>query len=359
MLFRSTEKQVIVRAEDLDQNGWLLNCRNCTIDLKTGAAREHSPADMLTRRIGVTYDPKAKAPRWLKFLGRIMRDDQEMIDFLQRAIGYTLTGDVSEQCLFFLYGHGRNGKSTFIETMLKLLDEYAIKTPTETLMMRDNKAATNDLARLYGMRAVVAKETDEGQRLAEAVIKDLTGGDKITARFLYQEFFEFRPSHKLWMYGNHKPIVRGSDLGIWRRIRLIPFAVTIPEDERDPTLHWRLEEELPGILNWALEGCLKWQREGLGNPKVAKVATEEYREEMDVLGEFLQECCVIAPDGRLTAAQLYTEYSAWCSQMGERPISKRALGLRMKERGFTQHRDGTARMWEGVKLRSKSESTPM
>lgn len=354
-----TEKKVIVRAENLDQNGWLLNCLNYTIDLKTGTAREHSPADMLTRRIGVAYDPKAKAPRWQKFLERIMRGDAEMVEFIQRAIGYTLSGDVSEQCLFFMFGHGRNGKSTFVETLLKLMDEYAIKTPTETLMMRDNKAATNDLARLYGMRAVVAKETDEGQRLAEAVIKDLTGGDKIAARFLYQEFFEFRPTHKLWMYGNHKPIVRGSDFGIWRRIKLIPFAVTIPEAERDPALPWRLEEELPGILNWAIEGCLKWQKHGLGTPKVIQAATEEYREEMDVLGEFLQECCVTAPDGRLTAALLYQEYNSWCSQMGERAISKRALGLRLKERGFTQYRQGPARMWEGLKLRSKDEVIPL
>ncbi len=354
-----TEKKIIARAEDLDRDGWLLNCNNCTIDLRTGKARDHNPADMITRRIPVTHDPKAKAPMWLKFLRRIMGDDAEMVEFLQRAVGYTLTGDVGEQCLFFTFGYGRNGKSTFVETLLKLLGEYAIKTPTETLMVRDRKGPSNDLARLYGMRVVVAKELDEGQRFDEAMIKDLTGGDKIPARFLYQEYIEFSPTHKLWIYGNHKPVVRGSDFGIWRRIKLIPFAVTISEAERDPALPWKLEAELPGILNWAIEGCLKWQRDGIGSPKAIADATEEYRDEMDILGEFLRECTAAAPDGRVHASTLYNVYISWCAQWGERAMSKRAFGLRLKERGYKQYRQGPARMWLGVKITSKDEPIPM
>lgn len=357
-----SEKRVSIRPEKLDTRDWLLNCKNVTVDLKSYTASgkfqtyEPDPKDLLTRRLEVVYDPKAKAPHWVKFIHRIMGGDQEMITYLQRAMGYSLTGDVGEQCLFFMIGTGKNGKSTFIETLLTLLGEYAIKTPTETLMSRDRSGVPNDVARLAGKRLVVARETDESQRLAEATVKDLTGGDVIVARYLYQELFEFRPTHKLWMYGNHKPLVRGTDEGIWRRIRLIPFMVTITEAERDPHLTQKLRDELPGILNWALEGCLEWQLNGLGEPAKVRDATQTYRSEMDVLGEFFSETCEIKPSQWVTARALYMTYSQWCEEMGERPLSQRAFGLRLKERGFQQDRGANGvRLWKGIGFPKKSE----
>ncbi|MCC6976273.1 MAG: bifunctional DNA primase/polymerase [Anaerolineae bacterium] len=350
-----SEKRVAIRPEKLDTRDWLLNCKNATVDLQSAGASgkfrtyDPDPHDLLTRRLDVVYDARAKAPHWLKFINRVMGGDQEMIAYLQRAMGYSLTGDVGEQCLFFMIGTGKNGKSTFIETLLTLMGEYAIKTPTETLMSRDRSGVPNDVARLAGKRLVVARETDESQRLAEATVKDLTGGDVIVARYLYQELFEFRPTHKLWMYGNHKPLVRGTDEGIWRRIRLIPFMETITEAERDPYLPARLRDEMPGILNWALEGCLEWQVSGLGEPAKVREATQIYRSEMDILGEFFSETCEIKASQWVTARDLYRAYSQWCDEMGERPISQRALGLRLKERGFQPERgaNGT-RAWKGI-----------
>lgn len=346
-----TEKTIAVKPDALDGNHWLLNCRNMTIDLRTGQAAAHDPKNLISRRLEVDYDPRATCATWVKFLRVVMAGDDDMIEFLQRAVGYTLTGDVGEQSLFFMIGTGKNGKSTFIETLISLMGEYTVKTPTETLMNREGKGVPNDVARLKGMRMVVARETEEGQRLAEAVIKDLTGGDRIVARFLHQEFFEFTPTHKLWMYGNHKPLVKGTDEGIWRRIRLIPFTVTIPPEGRDPNLTEKLRAELPGILNWALDGCRKWQAHGLNDPKRIREATADYRSEMDVLAEFIRESCELSPNAVATAHALYKQYSSWCEDVGERAMSKRQLGLRLQERGFKPHKGTTGtRTWLGIGL---------
>lgn len=346
-----TEKTIAVKPDALDGNHWLLNCRNMTIDLRTGQAAAHDPKNLISRRLEVDYDPRATCATWVKFLRVVMAGDDDMIEFLQRAVGYTLTGDVGEQSLFFMIGTGKNGKSTFIETLISLMGEYTVKTPTETLMNREGKGVPNDVARLKGMRMVVARETEEGQRLAEAVIKDLTGGDRIVARFLHQEFFEFAPTHKLWMYGNHKPLVKGTDEGIWRRIRLIPFTVTIPPEGRDPNLTEKLRAELPGILNWALDGCRKWQAHGLNDPKRIREATADYRSEMDVLAEFIRESCELSPNAVATAHAIYKQYSSWCEDVGERAMSKRQLGLRLQERGFKPHKGTTGtRTWLGIGL---------
>lgn len=352
-----TERRISIRPEALDANTWLLNCRNGVIDLRTFEFKEHDPQLLITKRVNVDYDKRAKCPTWVKFIKRVMGNDDEMVDYLQRALGYTLTGDVGEQCLFFMIGTGRNGKSTFIETLITLMSEYTVKLPTESLMARSGTGIPNEIARMKGMRLVVARETDENQRLAEATVKDLTGGDTITARFLNQEWFDFKPSHKLWMYGNHKPLIKGTDAGIWRRIRLIPFTVTIPIEERDPSLPFKLEAEMSGILNWILEGCKQWQQHGLGDPLAVKRATAEYREEMDVLAEYISERLVPKHDGKLTAKTLYADYSQWCEGMGEKPLTQRVLGLRLKERGYSTARDTNTRYWSGIVLKSKDLST--
>jgi putative DNA primase/helicase len=344
-----TEKEISVSAEELDAGKWLLNTRNCTIDMEKWEVSDHDREQLLTRRLNFDFDMKAKCPTWERFIKRIMGDDMELVTYLQRAVGYTLTGDTSEQCMFFMYGGGKNGKSTFVEVLMTLMKEYTVKTPSDTLMQKDRGSVSNDIARLAGKRLVVASETDEGQRLSESALKDLTGGDKITARYLHHEFFEFWPSFKLWMFGNHKPLVRGTDAGIWRRIRLIPFTVTITKEEQDSHLREKLEGELPGILNWALLGLRDWQKNGLGEPHAVREATAEYRSEMDVIGTFIAD--ITKPEGTISIPALYQFYENWCSDNGERALSQRVFGLRLKERGILQKRvTGGSRVWSGISV---------
>ena len=345
-----------VQPAELDFDPSLLNVENGTINLKTGKLQPHRQEDLITKIAPVEYDPEAKCPLFDKFLDRMMGENEDLKRFLQKAVGYSLTGDTSEQCLFMLHGAGQNGKSTFIETIRALQGDYARQTEFATFLANDrgNDRVRNDLARLDGARFVSAVEAEPGQRLSEVVVKQITGSDKIAARFLYQEFFEFVPQFKLFLATNHKPDIRGTDLAIWRRVRLIPFAVTIPENERDNHLLDRLKAELPGILNWALDGCLDWQEDGLRVPREVEVATSEYREEMDPIASFIEEHCVLGPDNQNSAAILYKSYMGWCDEEGERPITKKAFGMRLSERGFEQIRinttEGQVRGWKGLSL---------
>jgi putative DNA primase/helicase len=337
------EPGVYVRHTELNANPWLLNVMNGTLDLQTGELRPHRREDAITKISPVVYDPGATCPLWLSFLRRIL-PDPALRAFIQRAAGYSLTGLTIEQCLLFLFGTGANGKTTLIETLMGLLADYAQKAPTDMLMTRLGGSIPNDIARLPGARLVVAAEIESGRQMAESMVKDLTGGDTMVARFMRQEFFEFRPTHKLWMYGNHKPIIRGTDDGIWRRIHLVPFLVTIPEAEKDPGLVKRLNAELPGILKWAVDGCLAWQEKGLGIPSAVNQATGKYRAEMDVLGRFLGDCCHLEPRARVTKAALYEAYERWGGD-----LTKRKFGDALRERGFEDGRgSGNVAIWKGI-----------
>jgi putative DNA primase/helicase len=332
----ASELGIPAKPAEFDRDPWLLNCQNGILDLRTGELQPHDPGALMTKIAGTDYDPAAQAPIWQAFLERIFNGNQELISFLQRAAGYSLTGNTGEQCLFFAYGIGANGKSTFNGALQAALGDYAVKTPTDTLMLKyGDTNATNDQARLAGARAVFAAELAEGKRLNEPLVKDLTGGDIITARFLHKEFFEFTPVFKLWIYGNHKPIIRGTDEGIWRRIKLIPFMVTIPEGERDLGMPDKLRGELAGILAWAVRGCLAWQREGLRIPAEVTEATADFRAEQDTLATFLAECCVINPLASVTAGELYAEYKNWATESGLDPMSKITLSRRLAERGYS------------------------
>lgn len=344
------ETGIPVIPDELDADPSLLTVNNGTLDLRTGMLRPHDPADFITKLAPVDYDPEAEAPIWTAFLNRIMADNETLIAFLQRAVGYSLTGDVGERVLFFLYGCGANGKSTFLEAIRAMAGDYGLRTPTETLMIKRHGAIPNDVARLKGARLVTAAESDEGKRLAEAVIKDLTGGDTIAARFMRAEWFDFRPQCKIWLATNHKPEVRGTDKAIWDRIRLVPFEVIIPEAEQDKRLVEKLKKELGGILAWAVRGALEWYKHGLGIPAEVTAATAGYREEMDTLGAFMVDRCVLKPTAQGTAKALYNAYKSWCEGNGERLISKRAFGLRLAERGFKRYSDGRARSWIGIGL---------
>lgn len=341
-----------VTPETLDAQPWLLNTDSGTVDLKTGELRPHDRGDLLTKIAPVTYDPDARCPRFLAFLDRIMEGKTDAITFLQRAIGYSLTGSTVERIILILYGEGKNGKSTLLEVIRALLGDYARRTPTETLLVNRHQNVPNDVARLQGIRFVSASEAEEGQRLAEAKVKDLTGGDTVTARFFYGEFFDFAPTFKLWLSTNHKPVVRGTDHAIWDRIKLVPFLVRIPQEEQDPHLKEALIAEGPGILQWAIQGCLDWQRDGLGEPESVRQATAAYRSEMDVIGAFLGDRCELGRALSVTAKDLYAAYTKWCDETGEKPLTQTAIGRRLTERGLDQARDMSSRMWIGISLKS-------
>jgi putative DNA primase/helicase len=289
-----------------------------------------------------------------------MAGNSHLIGFLQRAVGYSLTGDTSERVLFILYGTGANGKTTLLETIRYALGDYALRTPVITLMSRRGDAVPNDVARLKGARLVSASEFEEGRRLAEGLVKDLTGGDTVSARFMRAEWFDFKPECKVWLGTNHKPLIRGSDNAIWDRIRLIPFNVRIPEQEQDKHLAQKLQLEAAGILAWAVQGCLQWQESGLDNPSEVSDATQTYRNEMDILADFIEDCCVENPKAEVTVKALHQAFVEWCDRNGEKPMTKTKLGLRLKEKGFTPGRQtgSTARVWKGIGLLSQGAESP-
>ena len=352
-MIKLARSEVPVLQCNLDKDGWLLNTLSGTVDLRTGELKPHNPSDLISKLAPVGYDLDAKCPAWIKFLNEIFDGNAELIRFVQRAVGYSLTGDTSEQCLFILYGSGANGKSTFIETVRALLGDYARQADSSAFLVRRNDTATNDLARLSGARFVSASETGIGRSFNEVIIKQLTGGEPITARFLYGEFFEFLPVLKIWMATNHKPTIKGTDDGIWRRIRLIPFNVTIPQNRQDPQLIAKLQDELPGILNWALKGCLAWQTERLSEPDAVANSTADYRQEQDQLGPFFDDCCAFDESSEVMTADLWTAYKTWCESSGEKPVNTKTMAAGLRSRGCQSGRDSNGRLWKGLALKKQ------
>lgn len=348
-----SEPGVPLAPSELDKDDMLLGVANGVVNLRDGTLREARREDYITKRAPVAYDRKASAPLWRAFVERITGGDASLAAYLQRVAGYCLTGQTVEQCLFVLFGLGANGKSTYLNTLRAALGEYAAVTDVQTWMTRDRQGPSNDLAALRGARTVISSETEEGQRFAEVLVKLATGGDSLKARFLYGEFFEFRPVFKLLIAANHKPVIRGDDHAIWRRIRLLPFTVTIPPEEQDRTLETKLRGELPGVLAWAVDGCLEWQRNGLGMPEVVQHATDEYREEMDSFGAFLTECCVLAAKCTVRAGEFYAEYRLWSERQGlDFPLSQLRLWRKLSERGITKVNTMHGVSYRGVGLRS-------
>lgn len=331
---------VSVRKKDLDSHSFLFNCDNGVIDLKTGELLLHDRDLLLTKISPIKYDKNATCPNWIAFLESIFKTaagerDHELICFLQKAIGYSLTGVTKEQVMFFLFGNGRNGKSTFINIIQDLLGDYGRQTNSETfLKKRNDSGINNDVARLDGARFVSAVESEEGQQLSEALVKQITGGEKMSARFLRQEYFEFTPEFKVFFTTNHKPIIKGSDEGIWRRIMLIPFTVTIKKENIDYDLQDKLAKEMPGILRWVVEGCMKWRAEGLRAPQAVKDATEEYRQDMDILGPFIDENCIVDPAAKVAAKTIYENYTNWCYKNNEMELKNRVFYRQLEIRGF-------------------------
>jgi putative DNA primase/helicase len=257
------------------------------------------------------------------FIDTVTGGDKQLAVYLQRVVGYSLTGLTTEQCLFFLHGDGANGKSTFLNVVNELLgSNLARQTPSETLMAKKNAGPSNDIARLQNVRVVIANEIEDGSLLAESLVKQMTGGDVMTGRFLYREFVDFKPKFKLFIAGNHKPTIRGRDNGIWRRIRLIPFTVTIPPAHRDKHLQGKLRAELPGILNWAIKGCRAWQKTGLAQPQIVTDAVDSYRIEMDLLAAWIDARCLVGPQHACKVREIYGNYSSWAVGGGYKPMSE-------------------------------------
>jgi len=373
-----SEPRLVGMPSEFDADRWVLNVQNGTLDLRTGHLRPHRQADMITKLASARYDPSARAPRWERFLEQV-QPDLEMRTWLQRFMGYCLTGSVNEQVMMFALGVGNNGKNVLFDTMLAAMGDYAMVAAPDLLVLKHNDEHPTAFADLQGHRMVVVSEIDQGRKWAEAAIKRLTGDATIKARRMRQDFYEFPATHKFLVMANAKPDVRGTDNGIWRRILLTPFDVTIPEKDRDSGLIGTLKAELDGILAWAVRGCIAWQRDGLGSVPAIKNAVAEYRRDQDIVGEWISERCVCVchPSMRLPMGgfcdtcralikaeivsneaprepwtSLYPDFRGWLEARGQKPWTLPGLrGELVKRPGMTVYRTKTDRGVAGIKLR--------
>jgi putative DNA primase/helicase len=345
------DERIAMRLAEFDARALLFNVKNGTIDLSTREFREHRREDLLTKMSPVQFNRDAIAPTWERFLDEVTERDEERIRFLRRATGYSLTGNVTEHAFFLLFGTGANGKSTFLEVLRFVLGDYAVQADFSTFLATKSNAARNDLARLEGARFVSAIESAPGQRMAENIIKHMTGGDTVTARFLYREHFEFKPQFKLWLATNQKPKIIETDEAIWRRVKLFPFSATIPPENRDHQLLEKLKAEGSGILNWALAGLGDWQAHGLAEPEAVRQATLDYRQHEDVLSHFFDAKLNVHPQAETRASEMYRAYKDWTEAAGEFRLNEREFTTVLRDRGFVHRRNTAGRYWKGVKLK--------
>lgn len=360
MSLASSEKTIPVEPSKLDADPWLLNVANGTIDLRTGELRAHQRSDLITRISPIIYDPDARLPLWEQFLLDTTDSHAELIAFLQRAVGYSLTGSTQEEKLFFVHGPSRAGKSTFLDAVKTILGTYGMTADFESFLSHNESSGPRqDIARLAGARFVVSIEVDEGKRLAEGLVKMITGGDSITARFLYGREFEYIPAFKLWLAANSTPKARTDDDAIWNRIIRIPFNQVVPPEKRDPKVKLALRDPQiagPALLAWAVKGCLAWQRDGLRIPDEVKASSDGYRLEVDKLAGFIDDCCVLDPEGFTWSGVLLEEYERWAKANNERRLLRgKAFAERLRARGCTLERRekgnlGFARGWAGITM---------
>ncbi len=339
-------------SDEWDSDLFALNAPGGVVDLKTGRKRVHDRADRMTKI--TTATPGGDCPTWKQFLSEVTGGDQQMQSYLQRMVGYALTGSTQEHALFFLYGTGANGKSVFVNVLTTILGDYAANAPMDTFMETRTDRHPTDMAGLRGARFVAAIETEQGKRWAESKLKNLTGGDKVSARFMRQDFFEYLPQFKLVIAGNHKPSIRNVDEAMKRRLHLIPFTVTVPPEKRDGQLTERLLAERDGILAWAVDGCLAWQRDGLRPPACVVSATEEYFEAEDALGQWIEERCLLSKSHREGVSELFTDWREWAERADEYVGSVKRFAELMVTRKFEKCRlTGGARALAGISLRPK------
>jgi putative DNA primase/helicase len=333
---------------------------NGIVDLKTGKLRAGRPDDRISVATPIIFDPDARCPRFEQFLAEVFAGDGEMTNFIQKSVGYCLTGYTSEQCLFLCYGTGANGKTTFLNVIGYVMGNYSYNLPFSAFELRGRSAISNDIAALRGKRFVTAVETSESAQLNAERIKGLTGSDPITARFLYREFSQFEPTAKFWLAFNHRPRVEDDSFGLWRRVRLIPFEREFNDSNSDKELLQNLKTEAQGIFAWAVRGCLLWQQDGLAMPRKVTQATDSYRAENDPVGRFISEWCILHPAARTSSAELFACYQSWCEESGEKPIDQRRFAQRLEAQGCSKVKIGhaSARGWEGIRLQEKPVSAP-
>src|SRR5579883_356148 len=346
------DRRIAAVISQWDSDPWALNTPGGIVDLRTGELKPSDPAAYCTKITAVAPAASgAQAPLFAAFLKRICSDDEDLVRFLKRVVGYSLTGSVSEHALFYGYGTGANGKGTLLNTITEMLGGYASVASTETFMASNSERHPTDRAMLHGSRFVCAQEVEEGQRWAESKIKSMTGGDPITARFMRQDFFTFLPTFKVFLAGNHKPLLRNVDEAIRRRLHLIPFVVTIPPAERDPNLAERLAEELPAILRWAIDGALEWQEEGLNPPPIVRDATADYLEAEDALGAWIEEMIEPRPGDFERTGDLFASWRKHAEAAGEHPGTERRFAQNFQSRGFEPKRTESARGFADIRLR--------
>jgi putative DNA primase/helicase len=344
---------MFVEAKDFDKDQMGLNVLNGTIDLLTGELRPHCKEDLITKLAPINYDPEASCDIWLNFLARIMNGSDEMVGFIQRVLGYCLTGRTSERLWFLLHGPGGNGKTTFINLVLNILGDCALQAAADTFLVRKSEGPRNDIARLRGARFVSTSEPDSRKSLDTALMKLITGQDQITCRPLYRENFQFRPQFKIFMASNHRPDIKVNDEAFWGRTKCIPFNVSIPDAEQDKNLSEKLLEEAPGILSWMVRGCLEWQRGGLRIPEIVERASSDYRAEVDTISEFLNQPGVLRIAGQsVSKIRLYLAYKDFCDGQNLEPIGRNKFNAEMRSRGFQELRVSRLGIasWHGIGL---------
>jgi len=342
--------EIRVKLSEFDNHPMLLNCNNGIIDLKTGELRDHDKKYMITKCIDVNYNPEAECPRWERFISEIMCNEPDMIDYIHRLLGYAITGDTSEQGVYIFNGNGSNGKSTLIRALTHVMGDYVRHTPASTLLTKQINHIPADVARLAGARIVFAMEVGSQNRMDESLVKQLTGGDVISARKLYENFIEFIPQLKLILASNYLPEVKGMDDGIWRRITPIPFNAKFTGASREGKLIELLKKESEGILAWLVKGSREWATRKLTCPIRVDQALSQYRESMDDLANFVEDRCKIGVGRRIELAELYDAYKIWCLSNSQEPIGKKGFGVMMRQRDYMQVKTGSARYWAGINL---------
>ncbi len=367
-----SEPGIPILPQQLDADPWALNCQNGTVNLKTGDLRPHSRGDLITTLCPTPYIAGAsgECPLWQQTSDRIFAGNAAVCGFVRRLFGAALAGLVVEHILPIFWGDGSNGKGLLLETVMDVLGpDFACKISADVLLASKGDRHPTELADLHGKRLVVASESDDGRRLKEGLIKEITGGDTIKARRMREDFWQFRPSHTLVMLTNHRPTVRGTDHGIWRRLCLVPFVQKFwdadrgetgpPELQADKHLRDKLRSEHAGILAWLVQGCLEWQHSGLGEPEEVKAATAQYRSSQDVLGAFVAACCAEGPEYTAKASDVYRAYSAWCKANGEYAVSQRRFGDAMSERGVDRYKsNGVYYRGMGLDLEQSEQLDP-
>ncbi|WP_337970302.1 phage/plasmid primase, P4 family [Virgibacillus salexigens] len=351
-MLKESQHLLPIKPETFDKDKHLLNVQNGYLDLHTGELRDHDKDKFFTKIASIEYTDKIDCPMWVDFLNQIFDGNQDLIHYMQRSVGYSLSGSTEEQMMFILHGNGRNGKSVFLDIITEMLGNYTTNIQPQTIMVKQQtNNASPDIAKLAGARLVTTTEPNEGMRFDEGLIKQLTGGDRVSARFLHENEFEFTPQFKLWMATNHKPFIRGTDDGIWRRMAIIPFTVQIPENKVDKNLKYKLRREMTAILNWAVEGYREWQRVGLKEPQIIKDQRNSYRTEMDVVELFISECCYRKAGEREKSKDLYQVYKGWAKDNGQYTMNSTKFGKEMSHKFQKIRSNGS--WYVGLKLRSE------